>query len=88
MKKLLYTPMIGLLLLVGCTTMDIDQEYGKASMSSWDMQIVDPAPSSAGLTPEGLAGIHAEEVMDVRNKTFGEAETDIGSLSVDTEGGN
>ena len=85
MKKILYVPMIGLFLLVGCTTMNIDREYGKASMSSWDMQIVDTAPAAAEQTPEGLAGIHAEEVMDVRNQTFGEAETDIGSLTVDNE---
>ena len=84
MKKLLYTPLIGLFLLVGCNTMDIDQEHGKASMSSWDMQIVDPAPTVAEHTPKGLAGIDAEEVMDVRNKTFGEAETDIGSITVES----
>lgn len=86
MKKLIYIPITGLFLLVGCAPMDIDQEYGKASMSSWEMQIVDPAPSAAESTPEGLPGIDAEKVMDVRNKTFGEAETGIGSLTIG--GGN
>ena len=84
MKKILYIPMIGLFMLVGCTTMNIDKEHGKASMSSWDMQIADHTPSAAEQTPEGLAGIHAEEVMDVHNETFGEGQTDIGSLTVDS----
>ncbi|MDH3392641.1 MAG: hypothetical protein OEL66_01445 [Desulfobulbaceae bacterium] len=85
MKKILYIPMIGLFLLIGCTTMNIDREHGKASMSSWDMQIADKDPAVADQTPEGLPGISAEEMMDVRNKSFGEEETDIGSITVENQ---
>ncbi|MDH5297699.1 MAG: hypothetical protein OEV91_01620 [Desulfobulbaceae bacterium] len=85
MKILFYTPLIGLLLLLaGCITTDVDQEYGKGQMSNWDMQIVDPAPAVAEQTPEGLAGIDAEKVMDTRNKSFGEATTDTGGLTIGT----
>lgn len=82
MKKILYVPMIGLFLLAGCTEMNIDREYGKANMSSWDMQIADPAPVAADKTPEGMAGIDAEKIMGVRNETFGEGQTDFGAMTV------
>lgn len=85
MKKIFFIPLaLGVVLLAGCAPTEVDREYGKGQMSNWDMQIANPAPPAAEQTPEGLAGLDAEKVMDARNKTFGEGQTETGGLSIGT----
>jgi hypothetical protein len=62
------------LLLSACAPVEeayyIDREFAKASQAAWDSQIINKGDSNAEMIPEGMAGITAEEVMNVQNKMF------------------
>lgn len=59
--------------LTGCAVAPhLDREYGAAQGHSWDRQVAHPDYRYAAREPEGLEGIHAEEVMNVHNSTFAE----------------
>lgn len=60
------------LLLTACApeTTRIDREWGEAQRVSWQKMIVNPEGAGTAVPPTGLEGIHAEEVMDVYNRTF------------------
>ncbi len=64
-----------LLLLYACAPFQeayyVDREFGKESQAAWDQQIIDKKPDTEKV-PEGIAGISAEEIMNVHNKTFAE----------------
>lgn len=73
MKALAYL-ITAALLLAGCSSAPLaDQTLGKAQARSWDRQVKFQDYRFAGETPTGLAGIHAEQIMDVHNQTFAEA---------------
>jgi hypothetical protein len=48
----------------------LDREFGEAQQYTWDQQVAYPDYHYADREAEGLAGIHAEEVMNVHNSTF------------------
>ncbi|MFA7534958.1 MAG: hypothetical protein WCY68_02595 [Desulfuromonadales bacterium] len=62
------------LLLSACAPVEeayyIDREFAKASQAAWDAQIINKENTHADKVPEGIAGITAEEVMGVHNRTF------------------
>lgn len=51
---------------------ELDREFGKASQAAWEAQIVNKNHPYGDQVPEGMAGITAEETMNVRNKSFAE----------------
>jgi hypothetical protein len=78
--KKLFTFVLALLLglfFVGCgqpymeETYYIDREFGKANMASFDKAIANPTPSISAITPEGIDGIHAEQLMRIHDSTYG-----------------
>jgi hypothetical protein len=50
----------------------IEREFGKDSQAAWDALVVNKNSRYGDRMPDGMAGITAEEVISVRNKTFGE----------------
>jgi hypothetical protein len=63
-------------LLAACAPFEeayyIEREFGKDSQAAWDAQIVNKDGRYRDRVPEGMSGITAEEVMNVRNQTFAE----------------
>ena len=53
----------------------LEDEFGKGSQAAWDAQIVNQDQPNAQKVPEGMAGITAEEIMNVRNRMFAEKVT-------------
>lgn len=78
MKRLIVIPVV-LLLLAGCSvsTPYIDKEFGQASRQSLEMQIANPDYRYAGHTPDGIAGLTAEGIMEVYTNDFDKTPTDI-----------
>jgi hypothetical protein len=65
--------MIVLTLLAGCAPYaNLDRQFGRATQASLDQQVAYPDYRYAKGTPEGMAGINAEEVMDIYNQTYAE----------------
>ena len=84
MKKLIVIP-VALLLLAGCSgAPHLDKEFGKASRESFDLQIAYPDYRYADKTPEGLAGLTAEGIMEVYTDDFNKApaEVDVSQLGI------
>jgi hypothetical protein len=75
------------LLLAGCASMEeayyIDREFGQAQMASWDNQVVYPDYRYVDRIPEGTAGITAEEVMSVYNRTFAKEPQQVNIFQLD-----
>lgn len=67
----------------------VDHEFGKASQDAFDRQIIHKDYAHAGKPVEGMAGIHAEPIMNTYQKTFSEGFTrediDITQTGSDTE---
>lgn len=61
-----------LLVLTGCAqeAAYVDYEFGKAHNDAIDQQIAYKDPVNANTTPEGMAGIHAEKIMDTYQYSF------------------
>ena len=83
---------IGFLLgLGGCACFEeayiYDREFGQATQATWESQIAHPEKQETK-TPEGLAGITAEELMDVYNGTFAEKPQQLNVLNLGSVGGN
>lgn len=78
------------LALAACSmeAQQIDRDWGKAQMASWDSIISNPHPSQTTNPPTGLEGINAEGVMDVYNSGFWaqQKQTDVFSLGVISSG--
>jgi hypothetical protein len=78
---------------VGCgqpymeETYYLDREFGKATVAAFDRQIAYPQPQKRDAIPEGLDGIHAEQVMDVHGATYGEEATQNVVLQMGVAGG-
>ena len=66
----------------------IDKEFGKATMESFDMQIAYPDTPYAEIPPEGMDGIHAENVMSVHNQTYAEKPTEANVMQLGIVGGS
>jgi len=64
------------MLLSGCSLFydapRIDADYGQAQAKTWERQVAITDYRYAGMTPEGLGGIPAEQIMKVYNQSFGE----------------
>ena len=60
------------LTVVGCSSLKVDREFGVAQKNSWAKQIAYPESPYADQRVEGIAGITAEEIMTVHNRTFAE----------------
>jgi len=79
-----------LLGLGGCASFQeayiYDHEFGKASQMAWESQIAHPEAHETK-TPEGLAGITAEELMGVYNDTFGEKPQQLNILNLGSVSG-
>jgi len=75
MKKLMLA-FLSLVLMSGCNFMEksycLDKEFGQAQQVTWNNMIADPNPGHADKAVAGVAGIHAEGIMDVYNKSFQE----------------
>jgi hypothetical protein len=79
------------LLLAGCASLEeayyVDHEFGQAAQQTWDMQVAYPDyryvydRDGRMKNPEELAGIAAEEVMDVHTETYAEKPTEAGALT-------
>ena len=65
MLRSLLVLIIATLLLAGCAmeARHADMDYGRAQHEAWEMQLAETGHRNAGLTPESMAGIHAEKVM-------------------------
>lgn len=48
----------------------VDSNWEKAQMASWDSMIANPHPQPATTPPTGLEGINAEGAIDGYNKSF------------------
>jgi hypothetical protein len=68
---------IGALLLAGCAREAVyaDHEFGMANRDAFDRQIINKDYAHAGKPVEGMAGIHAEPIMNTYQKTFSEGFT-------------
>ena len=87
MKKLIVIP-VTLLLLAGCSgAPHLDKEFGKASRESFDMQIAYPDYRYADKTPEGLAGLTAEGIMEVYTDDFGKPPAAVEVFQLGIQGG-
>ena len=88
MKKLIFMP-VALLLLAGCgsPTHHIDKEFGKASRQSLELQVANPDYRYADKTPEGIAGLTAEGIMEVYTNDFDKTPTEanVFQLGIDSE---
>lgn len=83
---------IGFLLgLGGCASFEeayiYDREFGRATQATWESQVAYPENRKMN-APEGLAGITAEELMDVYNGTFGEKPQQLNILNLGSVGGD
>lgn len=89
MKSLII--ILAALALAACSmeAQQIDRDWGKAQMASWDSIIANPHPQPAGDPPAGLEGINAEGVMDSYNSSFWEQkkQADVFSFGVTSSGG-
>lgn len=76
------------LLLGGCSkeALYVDHEFGMATNDAFDRQIIHKDYVHAGKPVEGMAGIHAEPIMNTYQKTFSEgfAKEDINTSSSGT----
>jgi hypothetical protein len=85
---LLLPGILMLALFTGCASFQeayyIDHEFGQASQAAWDQQIVNKNQPYGDQPAEGLAGITAEEIIDVYNQTFAEkpTKTDVYTLEM------
>lgn len=63
------------LIIAGCASFQeayyTDQSLGEGNQETWQAQIAYPDRPYAEKTPEEIAGITAEEIMEVHNNTFG-----------------
>lgn len=66
----------------------IDAQFGKAAQRSFDMQVAHPETPYAEMPPEGMDGIHAENVMEVHNETYAEEPTEANVLQLGVTGTN
>lgn len=91
MKKTFVAALLGLL-VTGCAAFEeayyIDREFGLASQAAWDQQIVNKDQAYGDKPAEGLAGITAEEVIQVHNKAFAEKPTKGNVLTFKMTGTN
>lgn len=65
------------ILLAACAreAVYVDHEFGKATNDAFDRQIIHKDYAHAGKSADGLAGIHAEAIMNTYQKTFSEGFT-------------
>ncbi len=88
-----YLAIIAPLLLVfaGCASMEeayvLDREFGKAQMAAWDQQIINKNHPHGTISPEGIEGITAEEIMGVYNGTFSEKPEQTNVFNFGVEAG-
>lgn len=68
----LFTTLTMLLILTGCAqeAAYVDYEFGMAQNDAIDQQIAYKDPVNANTTPEGMAGIHSEKIMDTYQYSF------------------
>lgn len=66
--------LVVVLALTGCAFNEsayyVDHEYGKAQIDAFDQQIAYKGGEYSGLTPNSMAGVHAEKIMDSYQYTF------------------
>lgn len=71
-KYLLSLTMV--LALGGCAVTDVayyvDHEYSKAQVDAFDQQIAYRNGEYSGLTPNSMAGVHSEKIMDTYQYSF------------------
>ena len=72
-----------LVFITGCASMremeeayELDREFGRAQMESWDKMIAYPDSPYSDKIPEGLEGINAEPAMEVYQKSYSKAPTE------------
>lgn len=62
------------LLLSGCAMFEeayfADREFGHAQATTWDKQVAFPDYRYAASVPEGMPGVHSEEIMKTYNNSF------------------
>lgn len=79
------------LLLSGCSLFydapRIDADFGQAQAKTWESQIAFTDYRYAGVTPLGLGGIPAEQIMKVYNQSFGEKSEKQEVFNLDLTGG-
>jgi hypothetical protein len=89
MKKTFVAALFALL-VTGCAAFEeayyIDREFGQASQAAWDRQIVSKNQPYGDQPAEGLAGITAEEIIQVHNKAFAEKPTKANVLTIEMTG--
>ncbi len=65
---------VAALLISGCAMFEeayfTDREFGHAQTTTWDKQVAFPDYRYAAAVPEGMPGIHSEEIMKTYNDTF------------------
>ena len=66
---------VATLFLSGCAreAYYADHEYGMATMDAFDRQVVHKDYKYAGKPVEGLAGLHAEKIMETYHETFSDS---------------
>lgn len=89
MRRLLVS-LSAILAFTGCASFQeayhTDQNFGNASEETFAQQIAYPERPYAGETPEGMAGITSEEVMDVHNRTYAAPPTELDLESIELFG--
>ena len=73
------------LMVVGCSSMKVDREFGSAQKNSWAKQIAYPESPYNDQKIEGIAGITAEEIMTVHNQTFAEKPEEVQVFQFDLQ---
>lgn len=88
--KSLIVSLSAILTFAGCASFqeayDTDRNFGKASEETYAQHIAYPERPYAGETPEGMAGITSEEIMDVHNKTYAAPPTELELESIELFG--
>lgn len=75
--KYFFLIIVAALFVSGCAkeAYYVDHEYGMASTDAFDRQIVHKDYKYATKPVEGMAGIHAESIMDTYHGTFSDSFT-------------
>jgi len=82
------------LCLTGCSLFydapRADRDFGRAQVDSWSSQVAFQQPVNREVTPTGLGGIPAEEIMKVYHQSFGVEQTreDVFTLDLTGSGGS
>lgn len=91
MKKMVC--LIGVVALIaGCAPFQeayyLDREFGNDSRAAWDAQIINQDQRYAEEVPDGMAGMTAEEIINIRTRTFAEKPTKSKIFEFDTPSSN